>query len=104
MTPMNSETVVDGIPRTLAQFFQEYTFEDLDAERDAELVIERTLAWGNRDELRWLFARYGRARVTDWVRRMGTRRLPRRQLPFWQLVLEIADSQLVSSPRGIWQY
>ncbi len=62
MTPMNSETVVDEIPRTLAQFFQEYTFENLDAERDAELVIERTLAWGNREELRWLFARYGRAR------------------------------------------
>ncbi len=92
------------IPRTLAQFFQEYTFENLDAERDAELVIERTLAYGNRAELRWLFARYGRARVADWVRRMGTRRLPRRQLPFWQLVLEIADSQMAPSPRGIWQY
>jgi len=92
------------IPRTLAQFFQEYTFDDLDAERHAELVIERTLAYGNRDELRWLFARYGRAQVADWVQRMGTRRLPRRQLPFWQLVLEIADSQMVPSPRGIWQY
>jgi hypothetical protein len=53
------------IPRSLALFFQEYTFEKLDAERDVELVIERTLAWGNRAELRWLFARYGRGRVAD---------------------------------------
>lgn len=104
MLPMISETEKKKIPRTLAPFFQEYTFENLDAERDAELVIERTLAWGNREELRWLFERYGRARVADWVRRMGRRRLPRRQLPFWQLVLEIGDSQMTPSRHGIWPY
>lgn len=104
MRAMISETSAKEIPLTLAPFFQEYTFEKLDAERDAELVIERTLAWGNREELRWLFARYGRERVADWVRRMGTRRLPRRQLPFWQLILELADSQMAPSPRGIWPY
>ncbi len=101
---MISGTSQKEIPRTLALFFQEYTFENLDAERDAELVIERTLAWGNREELRWLFAQYGRARVADWVRRVGSRRLPRRQLPFWQLVLDITDSQIVPSPRGIWPH
>ena len=84
----------EGIPRTLAPFFQEYAFEKIDAERDAELVIERTLVWGNRAELRWLFARYGRAHIADWVRRVGSRRLPRRQLPFWRLVLNISESQV----------
>ncbi len=58
MSPMETQ-----IPRTLAPFFQEYTFDKLDAERDAELVIERTLAWGNREELRWLFDCYGREQV-----------------------------------------
>jgi hypothetical protein len=93
MTPMNSETVVDEIPRTLAQFFQEYTFENLDAERDAELVIERTLAWGNRAELRWLFGRYGRARVAEWVRRKGWGYLPKRRFNYWCLMLDVVDPQ-----------
>ena len=91
------------IPRTLAQFFQEYAFDNLDADLHAELVIERTLGWGNTAELRWLFARYGRERIAGWVKRMGTRRLPRRQIPFWQLILAIPDSELTQSRRGVWQ-
>ena len=94
----------EQIPRSLAQFFQEYSFEQIDPERDGDLVIERTLAWGNRDELRWLFARYGRRQIADWIRRMGTRRLPKQHLPFWLLVLDIPLTELVQSPRGVWQY
>ncbi len=77
MSPMQTQ-----IPPTLAQFFQEYTFERLDAEQHAELVIERTLAWGNREELRWLFARYGRDRVAEWVRRKGWGYLPKRRTKY----------------------
>ena len=92
------------IPRTLAPFFQEYSLEKINPARDWELIIERTLAWGNSEEVHWLFANYGKERVADWVRRMGFRRLPRRQLPFWQIMLEIPKTEIVESPRGIWPY
>jgi hypothetical protein len=46
-----------GIPVSLRPFFQEYVLEDLDPERSAFTVIERTLAWGEVPELRWLCAR-----------------------------------------------
>ena len=92
------------IPSTLAPFFQEYTFENLDATRDWELVVERTLVWGNRAELRWMFAQYGRERVTDWVKRRGAFRLPRRQLAAWKVILEISDAEIIPAPRGIWPY
>jgi hypothetical protein len=82
-----------SIPRTLAPFFQEYTFDHLDAERDWELVVERTLAWGNRAELRWLFARYGRERVADWVRRKGWGFLPKRRFNYWCVMLDVTDPQ-----------
>lgn len=95
---------MNDIPRSLAPFFQEYTFDRLEATRDAELVIERTLAWGNRAEARWLFARYGRARVADWLRRMGARRLSRRQFAAWKIILEILDAQVIPAPRGIWPH
>ena len=48
-----------GIPVSLRPFFQEYQLEDLDPERSAFTVIERTLAWGEVPELRWLFGQYG---------------------------------------------
>jgi hypothetical protein len=99
MLPMEAH-----IPHTLAPFFQEYTFDKLDTERDAELIIERTLACGNSAEVRWLFAHYGRNRIVSWVKQMGTRRLPRRHLPFWQLILAIPDSEMAQSQRGAWPY
>jgi hypothetical protein len=51
-----------GIPTSLRPFFQEYVLEDIDPDQSAFTVIERTLAWGDVPELRWLFARYGRDR------------------------------------------
>jgi hypothetical protein len=80
-----------GIPVTLRPFFQEYVLEDLDPERSAFTVIERTLAWGDRQELRWLFAHYGPARLAEWVRQAGWRCLPRRRLIFWLRFFDLAD-------------
>ncbi|MBI3913144.1 MAG: hypothetical protein HY327_02940 [Chloroflexi bacterium] len=92
------------IPISLKPFFQEYTFENLDAAQHADLVIERTLAWGNRVELRWLFERYGQARIAEWFKQMGTRRLPKRHLPFWSCILDVRLEDLSVAPRGAWQY
>ena len=54
-----------GIPRSLAPFFQEYNLDDLDPDRVAATIIERTLRYGNRAELRWLFGRYSEARLPN---------------------------------------
>ena len=80
-----------GIPLTLRPFFQEYRLEDLDPARDAFTIIERTLAWGDVPELRWLFRRYGMSRPADWVRKAGWRCLPRRRLKYWLCFFEISD-------------
>jgi hypothetical protein len=82
-----------GIPLSLRPFFQEYVLEDLDPERSAFTVIERTLAWGDLPELRWLFARYGRERLAEWVRQAGWRCLPRRRLKYWLSFFDLSDHQ-----------
>ncbi len=79
-----------GIPTTLRPFFQEYDLENLDPERSAFTVIERTLAWGDLPELRWLFARYGSERLADWVRQAGWYCLPRRRLKYWLCFFDLA--------------
>lgn len=80
-----------GMPRSLAPFFQEYNLDDLDPEHARWTVIERTLRWGNRAELRWLFRRYPEQEIAAWVRRWGDLALPRDQLPFWRLLLRIEE-------------
>jgi hypothetical protein len=80
-----------GIPVSLRLFFQEYVLEDLDPERSAFTVIERTLAWGEVPELRWLFTRYGPERLAEWLRQAGWRCLPRRRLKYWLCFFEMTD-------------
>ena len=82
---------MNPIPPSLAICFAEYRLEALDLERDAVLIIERTLEDGTRAELRWLFASYGLPRIRDVVRRMGFRKLSKRAFAFWRLVLGVEE-------------
>ena len=79
----------ETIPHSLAPFFQEYDLSTLDPDRDAATIIERTLRYGNRRELRWLFHRYPEAQIADWVRRWGAFALPPPHLAFWRLLLHL---------------
>ncbi len=94
-----------GIPRSLAPCFQEYDLERLDPAQHAELVIERVLAYGDRREIRWLFGRYGRARISDWVQRLGSRGLPWRRYNLWCVLLDLPPARRLR-PEGqrIWPY
>jgi hypothetical protein len=76
------------IPHSLAPFFQEYDPAILDLQRCASTIIERTLRFGNRAELRWLFATYPHHQIAEWVRRWGSQGLPEPDCTFWRLVLE----------------
>lgn len=87
----SSKQTPSGIPVSLRPFFQEYVLEDLDPERSAFTIIERTLAWGDVAELRWLFAHYGPKRLAKWVQQAGWRYLPRRRLKYWLCFFEISD-------------
>ncbi len=78
-----------GIPRSLAPFLQEYNLDDLDPDSAAHTLIARTLRYGNRAEIRWLFRCYGEAAIAEWVRRWGQYDLPAPHLAFWRLVLRL---------------
>lgn len=80
---------MNAIPPSLAPFLQEYNLAQLDAQIAAPLLMERALQYGNRAELRWLFAQYPRKQIVEWVKRYGGERLPHPHIDFWRLVLEI---------------
>jgi hypothetical protein len=80
-----------SIPHSLAPFFQEYNLDDLDLDLAAPTIIERTLRYGSRAELRWLFHAYPTSTIADWVRRWGSFALPPSHLAFWRLFLDLED-------------
>ena len=77
------------IPASLAPFFQEYDLAQLDPQTDAATIIERTLRFGTRAELGWLFGEFSRDQIRAWVVAWGKFALPEPHLSFWRLVLEI---------------
>lgn len=79
------------IPPTLAPFFQEYEFSKMSPQKDSHTIIERTLQFGNRSEIRWLFTVYSTEQITTWVKRFGKDKLPQPHRAFWQIVLEIKE-------------
>ena len=95
------ELTAKGIPRALQFAFQEYDIEKLDPHEHAFTVIERTLAFGNREELRWLFSRYGAQQLIAWMRQAGWRRLPRRRLILWTVYFDLHD---LPRRKGVWPH
>jgi hypothetical protein len=100
-----AEMTTAGIPRSLAPCFQEYDLDRLDPDQHGDLLIERVLAYGDRRELRWLFHQYGRARITEWVQRLGNRRLPRRRYNLWCVLLNLSPAhRLRPKDQQIWPH
>ncbi len=77
------------IPKTIAPYFQEYDFSSLDVEKDSDLIIGRTLEFGTREELKWLFKTYGSQKIKEFVRTRGYRVLSKRGFNYWRIVLRI---------------
>lgn len=77
------------IPSTLSPFFQEYDIALLNPQKDSHTIIERTLQFGNRAELRWLFSVYSQEQIALWVRQFGKDKLPQPHRAFWQLILDV---------------
>ena len=57
--------------------------------REDATIIDRTLRFGSREELRWLFKNYSREQIREWVLQWGSFGLPEPHLSFWKLFLEI---------------
>ena len=95
------EQTANGIPVSLRAAFQEYTLEQLHPQEHRFTVIERTLAFGDREALRWLFAYFGQDAVREWCAGYGHRLLPRRRYLFWA---NYFDLPLQPPRNGAWKH
>ena len=90
------------IPKTARPFFQEFDLDQINLQRDGDLISERLLAFGNRDEVSWLLKQYGPGRIREWLSRDGVRRLSRRRFRLWCVLFDVPMS--LHEPAPIWPY
>lgn len=95
------------IPKRLGPYFQEYDVKTLNLERDANIIIQRTLEFGTVREIQWLFRVYGKARVQRFLRELGQRGLSRRAFHYWKMLLGVRtwrQAPFASPNESIWPY
>jgi hypothetical protein len=105
---VNPESISSAkIPAGLKPYFQEYDLERLNIKQDANLIIQRSLEFGNWLEIRWLFSEYGADRIRLFVRQHGERLLRPVVFNYWRKLLHIRkwEKTPFSIPKGqVWPY
>jgi len=77
------------IPASLQPYFQEYNLASLNIAEDANLIIQRTLEFGDWEEIRWLFQAYRSRRIRLFLREHGERWLKPVTFNYWRKLLGI---------------
>jgi hypothetical protein len=72
------------LPETLYIHFQEYDPTSLDLQNDADLIIQRTLEFGEWEEVRWLLKQYGQKRLRAFLVENGERWLRPPTFNYWR--------------------
>jgi hypothetical protein len=85
----SSATPRASIPPGLQPYFQEYDVLALDLQRDANLIIQRTLEFGTWEEVRWVFRALGSERVRVFLRQYGERWLNPVSFHYWRKLLRV---------------
>lgn len=95
------------LPRFLATVFWDRTFVALSWKRDRDFIVRRILEAGDWQSVSWLRSTLGDDDLRAWLsnprRRPGG--LSRRQLRFWELVLDARLGHLIEdSQRSPWPH
>jgi hypothetical protein len=89
-------------PASTARLFRDGEPIDLHDRSSRNLAIGRLLEEGERDDLRWLAATVGEEELAGWLERRGPRRLSRRSLRFWRLMLDREELDIDPAREELW--
>ncbi|MFA5871928.1 MAG: hypothetical protein WC858_04395 [Parcubacteria group bacterium] len=68
----------------------------LDPQKNAGFIIERVLAFGDKEDVKWALAFYGEEAITSVVRKSKT--LDQKSLQFWCNYFNLDKSQCAKQP------
>jgi hypothetical protein len=81
------------LPRSLKRVFWNVDFDNLDPDWDVDAIIARVVEYGLIDDVRWLIDRYGRPRIHQFFREVGSPEISDRTVAFWRAVFKAEDEQ-----------
>lgn len=86
----DSQTEIsDLIPVSLHPYFKEYDILSLDLNKDATLIISRTLEFGDWNDVTWLYRKYKPHRIRVFLRQHGERLLRPVTFNYWRKLMRI---------------
>jgi hypothetical protein len=77
--------VAEPLPREVEELFWETDPAGVDLERHRDYVMERVMARGGWEAMRWLRRTYARELLADFLLRKGSRLAPRERA-YWALI------------------
>jgi hypothetical protein len=89
------------IPAELRWLFWEVDPSAIDLTRDRDYVVERIMARGDLQAMRWLDRHVGREALADFLGRKGHRLAPRERA-FWSLIAGVAHEAASGGGRPPW--
>ena len=105
-TPAMRSAKKKPLPAGLRRFFWEYRFGSLSWQRDRELIMQRVLAHGDWDSIRWLRRRLRDDQLAEWLMRRRGAGLSPQQLRYWELILNLprrrVTAWLMDPGRQVW--
>ncbi len=96
----------DDLPACVADVLWDHVPGAVCWSRDRSYLIERVLAHGSFEAIRWLRERVSNEELGRLIRKTRGRRLSARQLRFWQVILDLPDDEVSSwlgdAGRQVW--
>ena len=97
---------IERLPQFLKELFWQYDFATLRWPECRDIVIRQILTEGGRASIEWLRTRVSDDEVREWLTDSHGRQLSKRDLRFWQFMLDIPDKEIaewLNEPgRRIW--
>lgn len=91
-----------ALPESVRRLLWDVDVDRIDADRDAEFILERVMSRGTWDAMKWLRARYPVEVVRAFVRERGPSRLAPRDLAYWALIYDVAVPAQEGGGRPNW--
>ncbi len=73
-------------------------FTELDPDRDADAIIARVVEFGTWEDVGWLLRQYGRPRIHQFFRDVGSPEVSDRTVTFWRAVFNAEDERWPRPP------
>ena len=76
--------------------FWEYDPEEIDLEKDRELVIKRVLSNDSVEDLRWMREAFGDEEIRGFLLRTRGRGIERKRLRFYEVIFDLPTRRVTS--------